>query len=938
MSRPAVSLEQSFTAGDYHRVAAFGDPDHWRTHAALGLCGNTVPALERLSGFQDGEAQFYEGVIRWIDGDDAGAIRLLARCDNAYADNLLRLVKKPRISVLAQLPWHRSPGAPHTLLQAGAMDPKFRIRNISFDGRDLANEPDADVHSFYDADDPPDMFVSEMIEWHVLPPNLQELPCPIIGHTADYDMHLQTIYPWLQVFDELVVTDSTEYADVAYMADAPTTTFCKPVSLPLRLLPEIDCERDLDLVVTGSLLHSYFPDKTVMMRQMLAADGLEPYFLSGFLHYSLYFPILARSKISVALTRHLGAIPTRGYEALAMGSVLLAPEESCMRLFADETQGVIPFSLSKEGLTKAIEALLGDYDRYAVGAREGMQRIRDAFDPWRVASQYFRMSTFLAARPRPPRKPAAIRPRQQRSIAYKGWLQGNERQTYQALRNASLERWKSTPVEDHTLDTICELPRELLLEYVHCTLSPDEHSYETLVQTALNIYRSALPLFPDSLALRFNFTRAAFHFGTEPDIEEALKVAEETLARDSATLSLDPLDNVMTWDYCQDFFNYRDYLQIATEAVRDRTDRSNELKSLILASLHYYFGRMSGAVGHYAKAAELDPEYSVYRLWQAKDCHQSDDLSTAASLLATVVRDILCAPEAWSLIQSIKSENGVAVPDEEALRRLVEKMEDRTLIDETYAAIRTGPYFRSQRLSLARNTGLEFRKKSDRTAPVRLSILLADTNGCRYSQLLASLKQQTLDRDAFEVIVCDVFDHVAPQLMEFADTVMVCGQSEHLYNRNAAFNFGLAEAKGDLVVFCADGDAFSETALADIATMAADCATRHTALVNAGGTDRETIHTLALSRDAAISAGGLDESPYFAGAYSGAYELASRLQGQRWTMRQIESVPSSSERRAETRRAMSNFIREIWPSKFSPYRSMPLFENPGIARLRQQGN
>lgn len=283
MSRSPVSLEQSFAAGDYHRVAAFGAPDQWQTHAALGLCGNTAPALERLSGTQDGDAQFYEGVIRWIDGDDVGAIRLLARCDNAHADNLLRLIKKPRISVLALLPWHRSPGAPHTLLKAGELDPKFQIRNISFDNRDLANEPDADVRSFYDAADPPDMFVSEMIEWHVLPPNLQELPCPIIGHTADYDMHLQTIYPWLQLFDELVVTDSTEYADVTYLADAPTTKFCKPVSLPLRLLPEIDSERDLDLVVTGSLLHSYFPDKTVMMRQMLAADGLEPYFLGTYI-------------------------------------------------------------------------------------------------------------------------------------------------------------------------------------------------------------------------------------------------------------------------------------------------------------------------------------------------------------------------------------------------------------------------------------------------------------------------------------------------------------------------------------------------------------------------------------------------------------------------------------------------------------------------------
>ena len=232
MSTPTVSLEQAFALGDYHRVAAEGGPDAWRTHAALGLCGNIRPALERLATLGSDDARFHEGVILWIDGDEFGAIRLLARCDNEHADNLLNLIQKPRISVLSQLPWRRSTGSPHTLLQAGDMDPKFRIRNISFADADLPNEPNADIHTFYDADDPPDLYLAEMIEWHIIPPNLQELPCPIIGQTGDYDLHIQTLYPWLRLFDELVVTDSTEYADVARLVDAPVTTFCKPVTLP----------------------------------------------------------------------------------------------------------------------------------------------------------------------------------------------------------------------------------------------------------------------------------------------------------------------------------------------------------------------------------------------------------------------------------------------------------------------------------------------------------------------------------------------------------------------------------------------------------------------------------------------------------------------------------------------------------------------------------
>ncbi len=932
------SIDEAFERGDYHYVAANGGPDDWRTHAALGLCGNTAPALERLTGFHAEGAFFYEGVLRWLDGDERSAIRLLSRCDNEHADNLLRLIRKPQISVLSQLPWKRSLDGPHTLLHAGEMDPKFRIRNLSFADDDLPNEPNADIHSFYDANDPPDFYLTEMIEWHLIPPNLRELPCPTIGQTGDYDLHIQTLYPWLRLFDELVVTDTTEYADVAGLVNAPVTTFCKPVSLPMRLLPEIDIPRDIDLVMTGSLLHSYYPDKAEMMRQMLAADGFEPYFLSGFLQDHVYYPTLARSKISVALTRHLGAIPSRGYEALAMGTVLLVPHQSCMLLFADETAGVNTFSLERDGLKTAIEAVLRDHERHAERAKEGMRAIRDVFNPWRVASQHMRMATFLAARPRPPRDPITP-PFQKRSVSYKGWLQENDKQTHQKLRNASLTRWQSIAEPDHTLDSYCDPARELLLEYEHSILMSDDESNAALVQTALNTYRNAMPLFPDSLALRFNYARAAFHFGTDADIEDALTVVKATLERDPATMTLEPLDDVMTWDFCQNFFNYRDYLQTATEALHDKSDRASDLKKMVLASLHYYYGRMSGDAAHFATAAELDPNFSAYRLWHAKSLAQSGEPAAAIALLSNVMQKILHAPEAWALIQSIKAEYETPVPEEAKLRDLAEQMESRTLIDEAYAGIRVGPYFRAQRLSLGRNTGLEFRKTSTRETPAQLSVLLADTNGCRYPNLIASLARQSLDRDTFEIIACDVFDHVAPHMMQHADTIMVCGQDEHLYNRNAAFNFAFNESSSALFVFC-DGDhPLPENALAEILAQTEAGPMSCTAFVNKGGTNRESIHTVVLSREALIDAGGLDESAYFAGAYSGPYEIIGRLEGQRWTIRQLDCLPPPTVREtAATQRNMSNLFREIWPSKFSPHRVLPLRESPDIARLRRQAS
>ena len=202
-------LDDAFARGNYHHVAANGAPGDWRTHAALGLCGRTGPALHGLAALNDPQSRFHEWVIRSIDGDEAAAIRLLAPLENEHADNLLRLIRKPRISILSQLSWFRSTHGPHNVLLGGEKDPKFEIRNISFAPGDLPNRPNADIHDYYDSADPPDLYLAEMIEWHVIPPNLQELPCPSIRQTGDYDLHIQMILPWLRLFDEVLITDAT---------------------------------------------------------------------------------------------------------------------------------------------------------------------------------------------------------------------------------------------------------------------------------------------------------------------------------------------------------------------------------------------------------------------------------------------------------------------------------------------------------------------------------------------------------------------------------------------------------------------------------------------------------------------------------------------------------------------------------------------------------
>ncbi|MEX2618151.1 MAG: glycosyltransferase [Alphaproteobacteria bacterium] len=937
---PQSAIAGYFEQGDYHRVAVQGADSDWRTHAARGMCGDTLPALARLPGFDSPDARFYEGVIRWIDGDESAAIRVLAPLDNAHADNLLRLIRKPRISILSQLSWYRSTTGPHNVLRAGEQDPKFDIRNISFAPGDLPNRPDADIHDYYDAASPPDLYLSEMIEWHVVPPNIQELPCPLIGQTADYDIHIQTLYPWLRAFDEIVVTDSTEYADLRGLVDVPVTTFSKPYSLPLDLPAPIVREKDLDLVITGSLYNSFYPDKADMLRQILSSEDIRPFFYNGFFPADVYYQVLARSKLTVALTRHPGATPTRGFEALAMGTVLLVPVESCLRLFTGDQDGVVPFSLANDGLQKAIGAVMADYERYAEGARRGAEIVRREFDPMRASRQYLRMAVFLAARPRPPRIPLPERTVQSRSVSFKGFLQANGETTYRAMRDRRLQEWQAKPLSEHTLASLTLPARELLLEYEFRSLMQGGGDARPLVTMALEIYRKAFERFPLSLALRFNFIRAAFHFGSNSDIEQALGILKGTLNVPPGALALNPLDDILTWDYCPDFFNYRTYLQITTESLRDRTNRQNELKALIRASLHYYYGRMSGEQGHFDRAVALDRDFPAYRLWQAKELDRRGDADSAKAaipILTDVVREILFTPEAWSLLQSLKAEHSLDIPAEASLHRLVDRMERRTLIDEAYLAIRYGRYFRAQRLALARNTGYEIRKSPDTPGHPQLSILLADTNGSRYAGLMAGLARQTLDRTAFEIICCDVFDRSTPHMIAGADTVLVFGQSEYLYNRNVGFNTALAQARGRHVIFF-NGDAdLPETALHDWLGQIGAAGNCQTVFVNrhAGPADSRSIHTVLLRRQAAIMAGGLDESAYHAGAYGGPHDLVQRAGSLQWPLENLSypgTTPAISKDNSDM--TLTGLLRDVWPDKFTATRTEPLRKNPDIARMQ----
>ena len=196
--------------------------------------------------------------------------------------------------------------------------------------------------------------------------------------------------------------------------------------------------------------------------------------------------------------------------------------------------------------------------------------------------------------------------------------------------------------------------------------------------------------------MRFNFIRAALHFGSEGDVEQALAVARATLSADQDVLEIDHRDDVMTWDYCTEFFNYRSYFDLATECFMDGETRTPALKRLILASIAHYCGRMTGDIAYFADAAARDPVFPAYRLAYAKALIRQNvapSADQAAALLTGLCAHTLLAAEASSLLKALKNEHNIVVPDGKPIGVL----ESRTVLDSDYEAIRNGPYFRAQR-------------------------------------------------------------------------------------------------------------------------------------------------------------------------------------------------------------------------------------------------
>mgnify|MGYP000981837050 CR=1 FL=1 len=703
---PGSAADNAFDRGDYASVALFGADTDWRTFAAKGLIGLAKPALEGLARFSTPEARFYEAVTHWIEGNDAAAVKGLTGLPSEHATRLLTLLRKPKIQVLSQC----DRGSQWDFITSIREDKKFEIVNYGFDVNDQPIRPYADVRKCYDEKRPPDFYVAKMLEWHLLPPNLQSLPCPIFGHTADYDLHIQAVHPWLEVFDEVLTTDHTEFRDVSQLRRGPVSVFPKAFGLALKLPAIPDGIRAMDVFISGTTQHPYHPDKARLIHQVLRNRELKVKFLEGFLPMPDYLNILGCTRGAFTYIRHSGGMPTRGMESLAMGAAIAVQKDSIFRAYLGEQEGVLSYSLEAEDLPDVLQKITREWDIYRDRARRGAEVVRKEFTSTRAASQYFRFLTYLAAKPRPAR--AAVDPRslrQKRSILFKGWSWRPA--VNLAVRQRSIKEWLSDLGDAPSAACVINMARELVLEFATGAYFPVAQVYHKnyharvpadrqVLASALELYRLGMQRFPESLVMRFNFIRTALHFGDPEGVRAALLTAADTLEAPEERWVVPANEDVFSWDFFGQFFNYRAYFDRCTQALQSGEDASSDLRRLILAAIAYYVGcypeenlqrsivlsprasRPTASLRLEAvrRATELDPEFPFYRLLQARLLIGSLDepsAKEAAAILGDLAEQSMLHQHAIELLRKLDAERGVKHPRLDELLEYAQMTEGR---------------------------------------------------------------------------------------------------------------------------------------------------------------------------------------------------------------------------------------------------------------------
>jgi len=652
-SQPISNLDTAFERGNYvHAAAQYSDHD-WRKFAALGLIGKTPQAVRGLSLSNNSEARFYLGATLWIAGEQQLAEKALLEAGTPRAENLLRLIQKPKLNVLAQFLHGRSINA--------IRDKKFSLKTIGPENSDISSDPytafeRADLEDFE-----PDFFVCNMIEWHDIPLDLWKMGVPMFGATSDYDAHIQNIANWFPAFDNLIVTCGSAWHELSRWNPAPVSTFPKIFGLDDPILTLNTGERPTDIFVSGFLWHPYNYDKVELIHKALALKINKFICWQGNESLEKFYEQLNKTKATWSFVRRADEVPTRALDSLAHGCAVAIQRDSVLNLYLGEEDGLESYT-SPQDLGTALEKITSNWSLYQQRARRGSEKVRREWARPVTTSQYLRFLTVLASNRDLPRKKTVSTYLPQKEFLY-------VRGAIQPLGYRLLKQILLLSKQDDGLRNAAS-PHELLDTARECSLAAARYHYAPAIRrselpcepkdrllVALDLYKLCSHKFLNALVPRFNMVRVAMHLGDAMQVSEALVTIREVISKPPNYWQVDTLEDVFPFDFFPMHFNYREYLDTITRQYVNGEPARGNLIRLILASMYSYLGHYVDPLENFKTASTYDPNFDYYRLRFAESLAGSPDRQAVvmgANLLKQLCEKSCYLIEAFAVLTNME--------------------------------------------------------------------------------------------------------------------------------------------------------------------------------------------------------------------------------------------------------------------------------------------
>lgn len=630
------SAQAAFADGNWADAALHGRPQDGLAHwAARARCGLAAEALTALGDCPGPEARYQEGVACWLLGDEGRALGLwrpLAEAGDGRAAQLLAwLAPGAPLPVQWLTAAHR--GTPGDLLQGLQGDDRFSVLRLTYDALDATKPlPHTLGH-------PSPIWTGvHMLEWAGLPARVAEQPGKVFAFTSDFDLHLAQLYPAFGAVDALCVLDGTEWAELADLTPTPVLTIPQALGVPALTAPVLPWgERPCGVFLSGTQIHPYHPDKALLAHRVLAHFGAQATGFNGWMSREHYQALLAQAKATYTHYRRPGGTVTRGLEALAMGLGVAVQEESILRLYFGEAEGLLPYrSGEPEDLLRGLERLLARPVAQAEAASaRGSAAVARHFGLAKLGAQVGRLLLIQSAELQADRgvvAPEFLVPK--RLVLARGWVHPPEHRNAIFDRTVgTLDAWqRQAPPSLRPMiqnQALREMGLRLLDALGVQALNGFPHQAWVETFQAVNQAREVPPALldltrsyiaevraehPRHLCLAFNALRLELFLRLRP-LEESLAWGSALLEADASSWRVDPLDDPLAWDVWSHGFDYRGWVDTSVALLQGRRQDDGELTKRLLGGVAFHLQEaMGGDWGLLKLAHDLVPEFAPYSL------------------------------------------------------------------------------------------------------------------------------------------------------------------------------------------------------------------------------------------------------------------------------------------------------------------------------------